>query len=224
MAYGGYRAYHRGMPAASAAHHGIPPMNAHLSRLRTSLSPTDWGIVAVALILDISLILPWVSFGGMQVRPADLLGTWALVGLLALIVLATVVAGHWPYTRWLALVPLVGGCLLLGVLFGVAGVALALNPLLARLPWQEANEIAQTASRLAGIVRLPTAEMDRLGSTVNRFALEPLIAFRVGSGLFGASALALIVVGYHKIVQCFAASAPPPPAPATPDVDLISTN
>ena len=41
----------------------------------------------------------------------------------------------------------------------------------------------------------------------DRFALEPQLCFQVGSGLFGASAVALIVVGYRKIVECFAETA-----------------
>jgi hypothetical protein len=109
----------------------------------------------------------------------------------------------------MALLPLVSGCLLLGLLAGVAAAVLALNPLLARLPWQEANEIAQTASRVAGFLRLSIEQLDRLSVVASSFALEPQLSLRVGCWLFGASTLALIVVGYHKIVECFADATPP---------------
>lgn len=193
-------------------------------RPRASLSLADWGVVGATILLDLSLLLPWASLGGYVIRPAELLGVWALVGLLALIVLASVLAGRWPHTRWLALVPLGSGCLLLGVLGGVAGAVLALNPLLARLPLQEANDIAQTAARLAGLARLPTDEINRLAAVVNRFALEPQVSFRAGSWLFGASAVALIVVGYRKVVECFSAeSTPSPTAETNLDTDTSST-
>src|SRR3954452_12550572 len=160
-----------------------------------SLSRVDWAVVATTLLLAWSLILPWISVGGYAIRPTDVLGGWVLVGLLACIVLATVVAGRWPYTRWLALLPLVSGSLLLGVLAGVAGAVLALTPLLASLPWQEANDVAQMASRLAGILHLSIDQLDRLSTIANRFAREPQLSFHVGSGLFGVSALVLILAG-----------------------------
>src|SRR4051812_38887370 len=154
--------YHGAYAGASAAacrgNHAGAAIRIHTTAERqahrplASLSRVDWGIVAATLLLAWSLILPWISVGGYVIRPTDVLGSWILVGLLAFIVLATVVAGRWPYTRWLAVVPLVSGCLLLGVLGGVAGAVRALNPLLASLPWQEANDAAQTASRLAGIL------------------------------------------------------------------------
>jgi hypothetical protein len=183
----------------------------HLRRALASLSLPDWGVVGATLLLDLSLLLPWVSVAGFVLRPADLLGAWALVGLLALIVLATVVAGRWPYTRWMALVPLVCGCLLLGVLAGVGGAVLALNPLLAQVPWQEANEVAQTATRVAGVLRLSIDQLDRLSAVAGRFAGEPQLSLQPGSGLFGASAVALIVVGYRKIVERFAPAGALPP-------------
>jgi hypothetical protein len=178
------------------------------------LSLADWGIVAAAVLLDLSLVLPWLRFGPYVVRPAELRGGWVLVGVLAFIVVATVVAGRWPYTRWLALVPLVGGCLLLGVLGGAVGAVLVLNPLLARLPWQEANELAQAVSRVADLLRLSNESVARVSGAVSQFALEPGIVFAPGSWLFGASALALIVVGYRKIVERFAIWNPA----AAPDV------
>src|SRR5262249_1195963 len=128
---------HRGRDGPEAP--GGAPVNVETLVVRparrpsASLSLADWGVIAAAVVLDLSLILPWVSLGGLVIRPAELLGAWALVGLLALIVLATVMAGRWSYTRWLGLVPLVCGGLLLGVLVGVAGAVLALNPLLARV-------------------------------------------------------------------------------------------
>jgi hypothetical protein len=186
-----------------------------LPRLLACLSLADWGVVALTLVLDLSLLMPWVSLAGYVIRPIDLHGAWALVGLLALIVLATVVAGRWPYTRWLALVPLGSGCLLLGVLGGVAGAVLALNPLLARLPWAEANDLAATVRRVAGFVGLNVDQLDRLSAMANRFALEPQVGFHTGCWLFAAGALALIVVGYRKIAECFVAGAVPAP-PTTP--------
>jgi hypothetical protein len=195
-------------------------MSAPIWRLvLASLSRADWGVVAAAVLLDVSLLLPWVSLGGFVIRPADLRGAWALVALLVLTVLASVTAGRWPYTRWLALVPLVGGCLLLGLLAGIAMAVLALNPLLARLPWQEANEIAQTASRVAGFLRLSIDELDRLSAAASAFAAEPQLSFRVGCWLFGASAGALTVVGYRKVVECFA-PAPGPPEDTALDADM----
>lgn len=193
------------------------------SRALAGLSLADWGVVAAALLLEWSLLLPWVGFGGYLIVPAELLGTWALVGLLAVIVAASVVAGRWPYTRWLALVPLASGCLLLGVLGGVVGAVLALNPLLARLPLQEANELAQLVSRVAGFTRLNVDQLERFIAVVNRFALEPQVSFRAGSWLFGASAVALIVVGYRKIVECFSLAGTPPPAALARDPDRVVT-
>ena len=188
-------------------------------RVLGSLSLADWGVVGAALLLDVSLLLPWVSLGGFVIRPLDLGAAWALVALLAFVVAATVVAGRWPYTRWLALVPLVSGCLLLGLLGGVAAVVSALNPLLARVPWQEANEIAQTASRVAGFLRLSVEQLDRLSATASAFVAEPQLSLRAGCWLFGASAVALIVVGYREIVERFA-PAPAPPEDSALDADL----
>jgi hypothetical protein len=57
-----------------------------LPRLLACLSLADWGVVALTLVLDLSLLMPWVSLAGYVIRPIDLHGAWALVGLLALIV------------------------------------------------------------------------------------------------------------------------------------------
>ena len=189
-----------------------------------SLSRVDWSVVAATLLLAWSLILPWISVGGYVIRPTDVLGSWILVGLLAFIVLATVVAGRWPYTRWLAVVPLVSGCLLLGVLGGVAGAVRALNPLLASLPWQEANDAAQTASRLAGILRLSIDQLDRLSTIADRFMREPQLSFHAGSGLFGVSALALILDRLpqnRRALRPRQPASPPGAPPHAPDTGTL---
>jgi hypothetical protein len=120
----------------------------------------------------------------------------------------------------MGLVPLVVGFLLLGVYLGVAATVLVINPRLAGLPWQEASEIVETVSRLADLVRMPSNEIARLRNVVNRFALEPQISLQAGSWLFGLSALALIVMGYRKIVECFTQETTPPAmAPAVVGLD-----
>ena len=153
------------------------------------LTLPDWGILVATLLLDLSLVLPWLVFLGFAIRPADLFVTWALVGLLVGIVVAAVGAGRWPYTRWLALVPLLGGCLLLGILAGVAAAALAIAPVLASLPLAEVNEVVQTVSRLVALVRLPSGDLDRLRDLTARLSAEPRIAFQPGFWLFGLGAL-----------------------------------
>jgi hypothetical protein len=171
------------------------------------LTLPDWGILVATLLLDLSFVLPWLLFLGFTIRPADLLITWALVGLLVGIVAAAVGAGRWPYTRWLALVPLLGGCLLLGILAGVAAAALTIAPVLDSLPLAEANEVVQTLSRLAALVRLPTGDLDRLRDLTARLSTEPRIAFQSGFWLFGVGALGLIVAGYQKLAAVFASPA-----------------
>ncbi len=187
------------MPARFAAKEG------HV-RIRRfwGLSVPDWAVLGTAGLLALSLALPWLSYAGFTIRPADYLSFWGPVGVFAVLLIAVSVAGRWPYTRWLALVPLASGCLLLGSLLTVGGAVLALNALLARLPWQEATDLAQTVSRLAGLARLPTAEIDRLRDTILRLATDPEVLPQAGYWLCGLSAALLIVAGYWKIVECFA--------------------
>ncbi len=78
------------------------------------------------------------------------------------------------------------------------------GPPRARLPWQDASEITQTVSRLAGLARLSVTQIDTLDTVVSRFAAEPQLSIRAGIWLFGASAIVLIVAGYRKIVEYFA--------------------
>ncbi len=183
------------------------------------LTLPDWGILVAALLLDLSLVLPWLLVLGFTIRPADLFVTWALVGLLVGIVVAAVGAGRWSYTRWLALVPLLAGCLLLGLLAGVAAVALAIAPVLASLPLAEVNEVVQTVSRLAALVRLPSGDLDRLRDLTARLSSEPRIAFQPGFGLFGISALGLIVAGYLKLAAVFTS-----PARSDADTRLLAAS
>jgi hypothetical protein len=171
------------------------------------LSLPDWGVLVAAGLLALSLVLPWLSYVGFTLRPYDYVGVWGLVGVFAVLVIAATVAGRWPYTRWLAVVPLGGGCVLLGGLLSVAGAVLAVNGLLGQLPWQEATELAQTVSRLASLARMPTAEVDRLRDTILRLAAEPQVSFLAGYWLCGLGAAASIFAGYWKIVECFAAPA-----------------
>jgi hypothetical protein len=100
------------------------------------------------------------------------------------------------------------GFLLLGVVGGIAATILVLNPLLAGIPYQEINEVVQTVSRLADVIRLQNEQLDRITRAINRFALEPQISFEGGVWLFGLSTLLLIVVGYQKIVETFSRELP----------------
>jgi hypothetical protein len=191
---------------------------------RAPLALVDWVVVGAAAIVDLSLILPWLSLGGYALRPVELAGAWLIVALLVAVVLATVFAGRWPRTRWLALLPLGSGCLLLGLLAGVVGVAWALNPLLAGLPWSDVNALLETIGGVAGLLRLPLQQIEGPRAIIQGFTAEPQIGFRAGSWLFGLGAVALIAAGYRKVVATFAGppaadynraptprSSPPPP-------------
>ena len=177
-------------------------------RRYAGLSLADWGVMAATVLLTVSLQLPWVSFAGVAVQPAKLAGIWVLAVPFLMIVLPTVLAGRWPYTRWMGLDPLVFGFLLLGVVGGIAATVLVLNPLLAGIPYQEINDVVQTVTRLADVIRLQNDQLDRITRAVNRFALEPQISFQEGVWLFGVSTLALIIIGYQKVVETFSREVP----------------
>jgi hypothetical protein len=165
---------------------------------------SDWGILAATLVLAVALYLPWLLVVGFVVRPADLSGVWVLVGVLVLILVAALVAGRWPYTHWLALVPVISGCLLLGVLVGIGLAIEAVRTALASLPLAEADNLVQTVNRLAALARLPTGDLDRLRDLTTRLASQPQIAFQPGYWWFGAGAIGLIVAGCLKLAASFA--------------------
>jgi len=151
----------------------------------------------------VSFTLPWATFGGFEIRPTNRIELWIPIVVVVPIVLAAVLAGRWRYTRWMGLVPLMGGFFLIGIDLGVAGAVLVLNPLLTGLPWERANEIVDTVSRLASVARISSDELNLLQGLVSRFAQNPQISMQIGSWLYAASCLALIVVGYRKVVETF---------------------
>jgi len=63
-------------------------------------------------------------------------------------------------------------------------------------------------SRLASVARISNEDLNVLQATVSRFALDPQITLQIGCWLYAAGCLALIVVGYRKVVECFGQPAP----------------
>jgi len=107
------------------------------SRGFVGLTLADWGILATSVLLVLSFALPWATFGSFVIRPTNRLELWIPMVVMLPIVLATLVAGRWRYTRWMALVPLVSGFFLIGIDLGVIGAVVVLNSILAGLPWQQ---------------------------------------------------------------------------------------